>query len=539
MTEGTEFLSCRDLLRLPSMSGSILLSGDEKLDGKIARANVIEAPDMANWANAGEVVISSGYPFRNSEADLTGALCELSEKGIAAFCLKPRRFYNNIPQAVVQKARELDLVLVELPIEAVFANIVHEITEEILQKETLSFRNIQDKIELLLDTLFKGDGMDDWLPGIEKAIGNPLLIFNSDNELLMSQGTRELLGSQIQEDFIRQLYKNENRGHLSILLNGSEVGLLSFQVEIVNQEYMRMILLQYHSTASDSDVVAIKRISRILALEMRNAMAIKKNRRRYKDKFVQDWLFNNFANEFDISMFAHTYGYELDLRQKYQVAIININTRQNSGLFAEEDVSIIHHLIKSLDPNIIFTIHSGKLILILESDGEEGEDTASLKNLTHLVDRLKYILDKGEMSLCISRPFYAKDVPMAYLQAKKISDISRKCNINTPLITQEQLGVLSLLAQLPEDESVRHYKDKFLSPLKQYDATHRSNLLNTLQVYLGEKCNTKVTAEKLFTHYNTVTYRLERIKKILNADIEDAEVQLQLQIAFKLDLIQP
>jgi len=537
MAESEDYFSCRDLLRLNSMSGSILLSGKDKLGEKITRANVIEVADMADWANAGEVVISSGYPFRDNEGALADTLSALHIKGVVALCLKPRRFYNNIPESIVKKAQELNFVLIELPLEAIFANIVHEIMEEVLQKETLAFRKVQDRMELLLDTLFKGESMEERLSAIEEVIQNPFLIFDSDNELLISRKSRELLGNHIQDDFIRQLYHKALHGDLSIMLNGAKTNIVTYQLEITNREFMRIILLEYYGPLKETDLIAVKRISRILALEMKNDTAIKKIRRKYKDKFVQDWLFNNFDNEIDICISAHSYGYQLSANKKYRVAVININTKQNNSSFAEQDVSVIRHIIKNLDPNIIFTIHNGKLILVFESDADENN--ISFVNLTYLIEKLKYILGKGDMSFCLSRPSQVQEIPTAYLQAKKISEISKKCNINTPFITYEQLGILSLLSMLSEEDSVRQYKDKFLAPLKSYDASHHSNLLETLQVYLSTKCSAKATAEKLYTHHNTVAYRIDRIKKILDMDIDDVEIQLQLQIAFKLDLIQP
>ncbi len=537
MAENEEFFTCKELLRLNAMSGCILLAGENRLQQKIVRANVIETLDMADWANAGEVIITSGYPFRENESALMETLSVLQKKGISALCLKPRRFYNNISEQIIEKARELDFILIELPMEAIFSNIVHEITEEIFQKETTAFRNTQNKIEMLLDTMFKGGSMEERLSAIESVIQNPVLIYNSDNELLMSPESRDLLGKHIQEDFIRQFYQNVALGDFSVVLNEKQVGIVTYQVETSNSEFMRMILLKYYGPLSETDLTAVKRISRIFALEMKNAMAIKKIRRKYKDKFVQDWLFHNFDSEIDICISAHSYGYELNSGKKYRVAVINLNTRQCDSSFAEQDVSVIHHIIKNLDHNMIFTIHTGKLILIFESD--EENKSISFSNLSYLIDRLKYILGKGDMSFCLSRISSVQDIPTAYLQAKKISEISRKCNITTPFITYEQLGILSLLALLPEDDSVRQYKDKFLSPLKQYDAAHHSDFLNTLQMYLNTKCNTKATAKNLYMHYNTVAYRIERIKNILNMDIEDVEIQLQLQIAFKLDLIQP
>jgi PucR family transcriptional regulator, purine catabolism regulatory protein len=53
-------------------------------------------------------------------------------------------------------------------------------------------------------------------------------------------------------------------------------------------------------------------------------------------------------------------------------------------------------------------------------------------------------------------------------------------------------------------------------------------------MYFQVNRNMKQAAERLFTHYNTVIYRLERVKDILTMDLENPEIQLQLQLALKL-----
>ena len=38
----------------------------------------------------------------------------------------------------------------------------------------------------------------------------------------------------------------------------------------------------------------------------------------------------------------------------------------------------------------------------------------------------------------------------------------------------------------------------------------------------------------MYTHYNTISYRMEKIRELLALPKWDAEIQLQLQIALKL-----
>ena len=86
-----------------------------------------------------------------------------------------------------------------------------------------------------------------------------------------------------------------------------------------------------------------------------------------------------------------------------------------------------------------------------------------------------------------------------------------------------------------EDQAVEQYRDRFLSPIKAYDAKHKSSLLETLRVYLQAGCNTQKAAQQLHSHYNTVVYRISNVERLLGLSIGDVETRLQLRIAYKLD----
>lgn len=528
MKEAPGIFCCRDLVQLNSMSGCLPLTGTCGMDRSITHANVVESTDMEAWVNEGEVVISSGYPFRNNEDALIGKIIALKEKNIAALCLKPFRV-NKISEAAIETAKDLDFALIELPMQAIFSNIIYEVTDAILQRKTNAFRMTQNCTEELLDVLLKENSMDQWLGEMERIIGNPILIFTSGREFLMSRDSSALIDAAAQETILRYFYVNDPSADKSVRIGEKQVAFDTIRVEHSVRDSMHVILLHFYGEVSDTSILALQRISRILSLEMKNATAIEKIRHKYEDTFVKDWLFDNFDNEFDLTIAAHSHGWSLNADKEYRVAIVNINTKTGSA-FAEQDINVIHHIINHLDANIVFTIHAGKLILIFES----GSDTA---DLLHFIERIKYIMGKEDMSFCVSRPTHIGGIPGAYLQAKKISEVSERCGITSPFITYDQLGVLSLLCLLPEDDAVYEYKDKFLKPLKTYDAAHHSSLLRTLQIYLSLNGNIKLTAQTLFTHYNTVTYRLEKIRNLLQMDINDSEVQLQIQIAFKLDLL--
>ena len=55
--------------------------------------------------------------------------------------------------------------------------------------------------------------------------------------------------------------------------------------------------------------------------------------------------------------------------------------------------------------------------------------------------------------------------------------------------------------------------------------THSTALLHTLCVYLLQEQNLHATARQLFIHRNTLVYRLQRIRTLLQLDLDDAAVR--------------
>lgn len=60
-----------------------------------------------------------------------------------------------------------------------------------------------------------------------------------------------------------------------------------------------------------------------------------------------------------------------------------------------------------------------------------------------------------------------------------------------------------------------------LRRLQEYDQAHSTALLHTLCVYLLQEQN----ARQLFIHRNTLVYRLQRIRALLQLDMDDAAVR--------------
>jgi sugar diacid utilization regulator len=94
-------------------------------------------------------------------------------------------------------------------------------------------------------------------------------------------------------------------------------------------------------------------------------------------------------------------------------------------------------------------------------------------------------------------------------------------------------GSMAALVSLGRQES-RALIERYLDPLVAYDTEHNADLVATVEAFLSHTGNAQRAAEGLFVHVSTVRYRLARVEKVLDIDLDDAESRLCLQMALGL-----
>jgi len=101
----------------------------------------------------------------------------------------------------------------------------------------------------------------------------------------------------------------------------------------------------------------------------------------------------------------------------------------------------------------------------------------------------------------------------------------------------EELELDRLLFNTSEADRAT-FVETALGPLLAHDARHRTNLVETLEVYLATR-KVAVAARQLYVHTNTLTNRLERIAEIVGPFVDHPDRCLTLGLALRLRRSQP
>ncbi|MCF0152027.1 MAG: PucR family transcriptional regulator ligand-binding domain-containing protein [Megasphaera sp.] len=93
------------------------------------------------------------------------------------------------------------------------------------------------------------------------------------------------------------------------------------------------------------------------------------------------------------------------------------------------------------------------------------------------------------------------------------------------------LGAYALFFSQPDDHVLRVLHDRALGDLLAYDEAHQSSLYATLEAYLCHDGSLKGTAAQLYTHRNTVAYRIHKAEKLIPYDLNDWEQRFTVFLA--------
>ena len=96
----------------------------------------------------------------------------------------------------------------------------------------------------------------------------------------------------------------------------------------------------------------------------------------------------------------------------------------------------------------------------------------------------------------------------------------------------DDCGLYRLLYMVEDTGVLQEIETECLAALEEYDRKYHAGYVETLQSYLKHNGSIQAVAEELYTHRNTVLYRLGNIRKVLGNELKTPEERLPYQMAF-------
>ena len=181
--------------------------------------------------------------------------------------------------------------------------------------------------------------------------------------------------------------------------------------------------------------------------------------------------------------------------------------------------------LKNLTHNAHFFYYNGNFVLV--SNAVETE--LSMEIIRSFMERARMIMTQKLHIGCGSLVTDIMNLHISYQRA--LAAVSMSQETGKSLVVFDEMGVYRILYSVWDRDLLRQICRESLGPLIRYDEKHGTDYIRTLELYLKYNGSIQAVAEAMFTHRNTVTYRMRNIRQMLGSSLETPEERLPYQIA--------
>lgn len=555
-------LTVRKFLELPAFHEFKIVAGIEGLDNVISSVNIMDNPDALDWFSPGELLLTSGYFFKDSYEIQDRVVRQLRSINCPALCIKPKRYLGNIPQNIILLADELNLPVIELPYGIPFSKISNIIREEIsgnydiLNKKSLDIHQAFFKISL------QGGGVSKISKALSEMISNPVILmdkfFNIINWSDIEENPyplKDYLGNDSNNTIIDTKYINSLPPEFELLqkplarqldIGDNTIDTVIAPVYIQNIHYGYILVWKTVKDLSDIDYIALEHSTMSFALERIRNNEIERTKNRIRRDFLDELLMGKITDMENLKYLCDIHRININLSYAPVVFSLVFHGHEEYDLIEKkryEDVKVLEVLnfLDNFGNNKPYVIHCLSIhgqIIVLIGFRKEAFDGGiqSIKSLCYeIVEEAESNLDGITIHAGIGGTSKnLMDLHHYFNQALEALRLVRKGPSQKKICHFDDFVVHNFLEENISNIDMRKFFENTLGELYKYDKENGTELILTLEAWIENNLNIAKTSRYLYAHRNTVLYRIDKISSILNSDLKDANELLKYQLALKI-----
>lgn len=547
-------ITIEDALKMDCMKNSNLISGFKGVKNTISSVNVMADPDVISWVGQGDFLLTTGYSFKESTLDeQKDIIREASKKGLAGIGIKLYPYLEKLSPELLGLSEDLNLPIIEINQDVSLSDIMAPIFNEIFNKQAYLLKKTEEIYEQFMNAMLKGKNVEEITKLISDDIKNPVILRLDffDEEITQFQDIGIDEEKALKENVIK-FYENSNRhkekkvDDSRELLNGRYIKRMVVPIIAKNSIYGHIFAWGTKDNLEGYELSVLEIASTTIALEVLKMLSVREVENRYKSEFIEDLISLDGqrkqtalerADFFDIYKEDRFLSVTIQLigKDNYEESqLANLDVVRNP---LEEQLSKVHdyieRTIRGLEFKGVVASKTEKIIVLL-SFREEDDIKTSLDNFSKQIENMDKRFKSIDMKVGIGRVVtFLENFVNSYIDS--IKAISTGRILNNELVTNfESLGIYKILSQNHLTKELEKFYDVTIKPLVEYDKKKSTELTKTLEAYFNNNGNLKKMSDELFTHYNTILYRVGRIMDITEMDLEDQNDRLNLEISLKI-----
>jgi purine catabolism regulator len=538
-----------EVLGVSTLAGARLLAGGSGLDRVVQRLNVMEVPDILPWVKPNELLLTTGYPLRDTPEALADLVRELDARGLSALGIKLHRYIDALPPQMLEQADRLGFPLIELPDGVGFDDIINQVLTDVLNRQAAVLARSEEVHRALVQIVLVGGGLQEVTDELVGLLGGAVFVTAADGRVLASSGDGDQLGAVRASRF----FAADGTLTLDGTLDGAglhtdEAGAGYAVVPVVAGalECGRIVAFAGPRGLGADDVHTLERAATVAALAITKDLAVSAVESKYQGDFLHDLVSGRAGDAVAAVRRAAALGWDIDRALVVVVAELDPagDGAPGAGGCSEEDQRRLQErfaaawssAVRARDRRAAVVGFSQEVVAVLGAPaGPAGEAAARterlVRELTAQVSGAPALARRSFSTGVSRRAADPAALPAAYEQARRAVAVGRQMQGAGAVADFDSLGVFRLLSLVPDSAELDSFVTETLGALADRDAPEAADLRHTLQVLLETNVNVAETARLLHFHYNTLRYRIGKLERMLGPFTSDPHLRLNLALA--------
>ena len=504
-------LSVGEVLGVPALSGARVIAGDSGLGRVVQRLNVMEVPDVLAWVKPNELLLTTGYPLRNTPQSLAHLIADLDERGLAAIAVKLGRYLDDLPDEMLRQADDLGFPLILLANDVGFDDILNQVLTDILNRQAAILARTEEVHRALVQIVLCGGGLQEITDEVAALLGAAVAITDGDGHELVASGSERHLAALREGPPGPEEYGTDgDRTVVPVVAGGYTYGRMT--------------------AVSDSapEITMLERAATVAALVITKQQAVAAVESKYRADFLRDVLTGRHSGG-DDHVVAHAASFGWDLGRAVTVVVAELDSGSSGApderVVQDRLTAALTSAVRRRDRKGAVAGFSHEVVAVVAAG---SCDVAALAK-----DAATVFADAGRtFSVGVSRTAETPgELAAAYDQAVKAVRVGRQLHGDGAVAHFDQLGVFRLLSLVGDTAELHAFVAETLGELAGDADPEAVDLRRTLQVLLETNLNVAETARRLHFHYNTLRYRIGKLERLLGPFTEDAHLRLNLTLA--------
>lgn len=297
------------------------------------------------------------------------------------------------------------------------------------------------------------------------------------------------------------------------------------------------------------DMMILEIFANSALTEMRRSLELEGVEKKFIRDFVYDLIYRKEKNKEEIAGRAKRLNVKINARYcmiavKHMGQMTDYHFDTNGYITQHEFMTdritnnIENFHTKRYEQDIVTEMNRVTYIIHKIDQIKPGETYENIKEYcTKLLNMLNELFDGMVFQIAIGDIVQTlNDIALSFHQAQATLSYGEILNDESQsfIVCYNDNSLLKLFGRLNEIGCLDEIIPGNLRQISDYDQKHNTQFYETLRTYLNCNCNAKRAAEKLFVHYKTMLYRIEKLKNTFNIDLEDSGGRLFLELGIQL-----